>query len=418
MTVMTAETLVRDSLVIVLGGGQGERLYPLTQDRAKPAVPFGGPYRIIDITLSNCVNSGLRRIYVLTQYKSFSLDRHLRLTWSCFDEDLNEFIVPIPPQQRIGQRWYLGTADAIYQNIYTLEQEKPKHVIVLSGDHVYKMDYMAMLQYHIEKGADATLASVEIPLAEAYGFGTVSVDEDMRINGFLEKSPEPIPIPGNPNLCLANMGVYIFQTEALVQMVTEDAKQDSQHDFGKDILPRVKRVRPVFAYPFRDPETGKPKYWRDIGTLDAYYEANMDLLSERPPFDFHDPVWPIRTHQRQRPPAQFLRGPSGEMAGTAVDSIVSAGCIIRGGAVIHSVLSRGVCVGESAEVEGCILMDDVVIGKGARLRNVIVDKRVTIPEGAVAGFDEASDRRRFAVTENGIVVVPKGVPSTESFWRS
>jgi glucose-1-phosphate adenylyltransferase len=417
MSVATTQRLARQALVILLGGGQGERLYPLTRDRAKPAVPFGGPYRIIDVTLSNCVNSGLRRTYVLTQYKSFSLDRHLRLTWSCFDEGLNEFIVPIPPQQRIGERWYLGTADAIYQNVYTLEQDKPEHVVLLSGDHIYKMDYMVMLRYHIEKGADATLACVEVPVSEASRFGTVSVADDMRVIGFKEKSPDPVPVPGNPGLCLANMGVYIFKTAALVQMVAEDAKRDSQHDFGKDILPRVKEVRPIFVFPFRDPSTGKPRYWRDIGTRDAYYQANMDLLSESPPFDFHDPDWLIRTYQGQRPPARFLNGVGGAV-GAAVDSVVSAGCVIQGGSVVHSVLSPGVRVEDSAEVRDGILMDDVVVGRGARLRRVIVDKRVTVPPGAEVGFDEAADRRRFAVTENGVVVIPKGVPATESFWRS
>jgi glucose-1-phosphate adenylyltransferase len=412
------QQLARETLVIILGGGQGERLYPLTRDRAKPAVPFGGSYRIIDFALSNCVNSGLRRIYILTQYKSISLDRHLRLTWNAFDEGLGEYIVPIPPQQRIGERWYLGTADAIYQNIYTLEQERPKYVIVLAGDHVYKMNYLDMLMFHLEKGADATVACVEVPVADGKRFGVVAVDTNLRIRGFDEKPPNPKPLPDRPDLCLASMGIYIFETRALVQMITEDAKRDSTHDFGRDILPRVMNDRPVFAYPFKDENRKAVKYWRDIGTLDAYYQANMDLVAVDPVFNLYGDGWPIRTYLKQLPPAKFVFDERGGRAGMAVNSIVSNGCIIAGGRVSQSVLSSGVRVEEYAEVDESILMDFVTVCAGARVRRAIIDKNVTIPAGARVGYDLAADRKKFVVTDSGIVVIPKGVPRTQEFWRA
>ena len=403
---------------MIMAGGRGERLYPLTQDRAKPAVPFGGIYRIIDFTLSNCVNSGLRRVYILTQYKSISLDRHLRLTWTCFDEELGEFIAPIPPQQRIGERWYLGTADAIYQNIYTLEQERPRHVVVLAGDHIYKMNYLDMLNFHLEKRAEITVACVEVPVAEGRRFGVMSVDENMRIVGFDEKPVNPEPLPGRPDLCMASMGVYVFDTHSLVQLVTEDAKKDSTHDFGRDIIPRVVHERPVYAYPFKDENRKAVKYWRDIGTLDAYFQANMDLVAVDPVFNLYDAEWPIRTHQAQLPPAKFVFDEPDGRRGMALDSIVSHGCIIAGGRVSQSVLSPGVRVEVRAEVAESILMDEVVISEGARVRRAIVDKRVVIPPGARVGWDLAADRKKFTVTESGVVVIPRGVPAGEDFWRS
>jgi len=408
----------KQTLVIVLGGGQGERLYPLTRDRAKPAVPFGGCYRIIDFTLSNCVNSGLRRVYVLTQYKSFSLDRHLRLAWTRFSEEIGEFIVPMPPQQRIGERWYLGTADAIFQNIYTLEQERPEYVLVLAGDHIYKMNYLTMLDQHKAKRADITVACVEVPIAEGPRFGVVSVDEMMRIVGFEEKPANPKPVPGRPDVCLASMGVYAFNTHALVQLVTEDAKRDSTHDFGRDILPRVMRERPTYAYLFQDENRKAIKYWRDIGTLDAYYQANMDLVAVDPLFNLYDTAWPIRTNLKQRPPAKFVFDEDGGRRGIAVDSIVSQGCIIAGGSVARSVLSTSVRVEAHARVEESILMDDVTVGIGAHVRRAIVDKAVVIPPRARVGWDLAADRKKFTVTESGIVVIPKGVPRGEEFWRA
>lgn len=409
---------IKNTLAIILGGGQGERLYPLTRDRAKPAVPFGGSYRIIDFTLSNCVNSGLRRVYVLTQYKSISLDRHLRLAWDRFNEEAGEFVVPIPPQQRIGERWYLGTADAIYQNIYTLEQERPKYVVILAGDHLYKMNYMEMLQFHISKGAEITVACVEVPLADGKRFGVIAADDNMRIQGFDEKPANPKPMPGNPDLCLASMGIYIFETRALVRLVTEDAKRDSAHDFGKNILPSVMHERPVFAYPFKDENRKAMKYWRDIGTLDAYYQANMDLISVDPEFNMYDHSWPIHTYQVQAPPAKFVFDEPGGRVGSATNSIVSNGCIIAGGHVSRSILSTNVHVDIHALVEDSIIMDDVRIGHDSRIRRTIIDKDVDIPPHSTVGYDLAADRKRFSVTDSGIVVIPKGVPASDEFWRS
>ena len=415
---MTEHQLTRETLALVLGGGQGERLYPLTRDRAKPAVPFGGTYRIIDFTLSNCVNSGLRRVYILTQYKSFSLDRHLRLGWSFLNEEIGEFIVPVPPQQRIGERWYQGTADAIYQNIYTLDQERPTYVVVLSGDHIYKMNYMDMLKFHIHKGASCTVACVEVPVAESKRFGVVTVDNEMCIRGFQEKPDMATPLPDNPGLFLASMGVYIFNTRTLVQTISEDAKKDTPHDFGRSILPAVMETGKLFAYPFKDENHKDTKYWRDIGTLDAYYQANMDLVSVDPLFNLYDPDWPIRTFEHQCPPAKFVFNEAGGRVGSAVASIVSNGCIVAGARVVNSVLSPRVRVDPWCVVEDSILMDGVHVGERCHLRRVIADKQVRIPPGTRIGFDPVADRRKFAISENGVVVIPKDVPEGEEFWRS
>ncbi len=416
---MREEKLARDTLVIALGGGQGERLYPLTRDRTKPAVPFAGTYRIVDFTLSNCLNSGLRRIYVLTQYKSISLDRHLRLTWNCFNEEFGEFVVPIPPQQRIGERWYEGTADAIFQNIYTLQRERPRLVLVLAGDHVYKMDYLEMINFHEEKGAEITVACVEAPIAEASRLGVVSVDDDGRIVQFEEKPTSPQPIPPCPGRCYVSMGIYVLDTPALVQFVTEDAKHDTTHDFGRDIFPRVIHTRSVFAYPFNAANRKGFSYWRDIGTLDAYWQANMDLLEADPAFDLNEPEWPIRTYHPQYPPARFVSHESGEgIGGTASNSIVSQGCVITDARVDRSILSPAVRVEAAAEVVESILMDEIVVGRGARVRRAIVDKNVVIPAGVRIGWDVESDRRKFTVTEKGIAVIHKDVPPSGGFWRS
>lgn len=415
---MNDQKLARDTLAIILGGGQGERLYPLTRDRAKPAVPFGGVYRIIDFTLSNCVNSGLRRVCILTQYKSYSLDRHLRLAWTSFDESIGEYIVPIPPQQRIGERWYLGTADAIYQNIYTLEQERPEYVVILAGDHLYKMNYMDMLRFHVQNGADITVACVETPIADGKRFGVIEVDHTWRIRGFEEKPAHPKHLPDDPKHCLASMGIYIFSIKPLVQLVSEDSKRDTTHDFGRDILPRVMNDRPVYAFPFIDQNRKSVKYWRDIGTIDAYYQANMDLIAVDPLFNLYDDSWPIRTFHQQSPPAKFVFDEVGGRRGIAISSVVSDGCIIAGGHVVNSVLSPRVRVDAFAHVEDSILMDKVVIGEGARVRRAIIDKEVVVPPGAHVGYDHNADRRKFTVSESGIVVIPKGVPETQEFWRS
>jgi len=414
---MSHRGMQRDTLVIVLGGGQGERLYPLTRDRAKPAVPFGGIYRIIDFSLSNCLNSGLRRVYVLTQYKSISLSRHLRRAWNCFDEELDEFVVPVPPQQRAGTRWYEGTADAIYQNIYTLEQERPRRVLVLAGDHIYKMDYGGMIDFHVSKKATVTVGCIEAPVEEGRRLGVMEVDDSMRVVGFEEKPEHPGALPGNPERCLASMGIYVFDTEPLVQLVSEDAKRDTSHDFGKDILPGNIGRYPVYAYPFKDENRATETYWRDIGTIDAYWEAHMDLLCEDRVFHLEDPSWPLRTYQEQHPPARFFDCGEAGCKGVARNAIVSHGAIVFGGLVERSALSPMVLVGAGSEIRESILMHEVRVGRQCRLRKVIVDKGVQIPDGAEVGYDAEFDRSRFTVTESGIVVIPKGVPPGEEFWR-
>jgi glucose-1-phosphate adenylyltransferase len=395
------KVILQDALAMVLAGGQGERLYPLTRDRSKPAVPFGGIYRIVDFTLSNCLNSGIRKIFVLTQYRSASLERHLKMGWDpVMSPELDEWIFTVPPQLRLRQSWYQGTADAIYQNIHLLEDQRPRHVLVLSGDHVYKMDYAAMLRCHEETGAVATIAAVDVPLHEAHAFGVLHVDDRSRIVSFQEKPEHPEPIPGRPERALVNMGVYCFDTRALVRALVEDARQATRHDFGHDILPRLLRTGDVCAYPFVDLEQ-RPLYWRDIGTLDAFYQASVDLLEAEPTFDLYDEAWPIRTLSRQLPPAWAAEGAVLRRA------IVSPGCVVQG-TVDGSVLSPQVRVGAGAQVEASVLMDGVVIGEWARVRNAIVDKRVRIPAGASVGHDVEADRDRFTVSAGGVVVIPKG----------
>src|SRR5829696_658508 len=392
---------------MVLAGGAGERLSPLTRERAKPAVYFGGPYRIIDFTLSNCINSGLRRIFIATQYKSLSLSRHIRMGWNIVSEELGEFVEILPPQKRVGEHWYLGTADAVYQNVYSIVQESPRHVIVLSGDHVYKMDYGKMLRFHMERGAAATLATIEVPVSEAHRFGIIAVDEAQRVVGFEEKPATPPTVPGSPDVALASMGVYIFETSTLIQALEADASQPTSHDFGKDIIPALYARAPVISYRFEDVNKKASKYWRDIGTLDAYYEANMDLCHVNPDFNLYDPEWPVRTHQVQAPPAKFVFADEGRRSGQALDSLISAGCIISGSTIRGSVLCPNVRVHSFCRVEESILMPGVRVGRHAQLRGVIVDRDVFIPRGAQIGYNEEEDRRRHTVTERGIVVVTK-----------
>jgi len=410
--------LLKDTLTLVLSGGQGERLYPLTRDRAKPAVPFGGIYRIIDFTLSNCLNSEIPRVYVLTQYKSFSLDRHIMLGWSSLfnNPELGRFIHILPPQQRTGQTWYLGTADAIYQNIYTLEREKPEQVLILAGDHIYKMNYAEMVRYHVERKADLTIACVNVPKAQANQLGIAVCDVDNRIQGFQEKPKEnPATIPGDPENCFASMGIYVFSTESLVRRVSADARKETAHDFGKNIIPEmVAENARVFAYPFKDENKKDVAYWRDVGTIDGYYEANMDLTEVNPLFNLYDETWPIRTYREQFPPAKFVFSePQGEhpsRRGQALDSLVPNGVIISGGTVEHCVLSPQVRINSYSHVQDSILMEGVSIGRRARIRRAIIDKGVRIPEGTTIGFDPEVDRARFTVTANGVVVVPKEMP--------
>jgi glucose-1-phosphate adenylyltransferase len=396
--------VVDDALVILLAGGAGERLYPLTRDRAKPAVFFGGPYRIVDFTLSNCINSGLRRIFIATQYKSLSLNRHIRMGWSIVSEELGEFVEILPPQKRVSEHWYQGTADAVYQNLYSIVQENAQHVIVLSGDHVYKMDYAKMLRFHKDSGAAVTLAAIEIPIHESYRFGVLSVDERDRVTGFIEKSTNAPSIPGSPDLALGSMGIYIFDTSVLLKALEADAAKPSSHDFGKDIIPALITELPTFAHRFYDENKKASKYWRDIGTLDAFYDANMDLCGVDPEFNLYDPEWPMRTYQPQAPPAKFVFAEKSRR-GEALDSIISPGCIISGSRVTGSVLCPNVRVHSYGLIEQSMLMPGVRVGRHARIRRAIIDRDVLIPRGAVIGFNPEEDRKRHTVTDLGVVVV-------------
>ncbi|MHC4307422.1 MAG: glucose-1-phosphate adenylyltransferase, partial [Planctomycetota bacterium] len=394
---------------IILAGGQGERLYPLTKDRAKPAVPFGGIYRIIDFTLSNCLNSGLRKIVVLTQYKSFSLDRHLRLGWNIFNNELNEYIEQIPPQQRISDQWYQGTADAVYQNIYTLEKEQPEMVMILSGDHIYKMDYRNMILFHQEKKADLTIACMDVPLDEGKRFGIIQTNEENRIVGFHEKPSVPIPSPNNPDVTFASMGIYLFNTRTLVKAIIGDAKQNTNHDFGKNIIPEMIHSKRVYAYPFTDENNNGLNYWRDIGTLDAYWQANMDLVQESPEFNIYNKDWPIRTYKAQYPPAKtvFNKNLPDARTDMILNSIVSGGCIISGAKVEGCVLSPDIRVGSNSEIYDSIIMESVRIGQNVKIRKAIIDKSVNIPDNMNIGYDREEDSKHFTVTDSGIVVVRK-----------
>jgi glucose-1-phosphate adenylyltransferase len=390
-----------DVLVMVLAGGVGERLYPLTKERAKPAVYFGGPYRIIDFTLSNCLNSGLRKIFIALQYKSLSLSRHLRMGWSVVADELGEFIEILSPQKRVGEHWYLGTADAVYQNLYSILRENPRQLIVLSGDHVYKMDYAKMLRFHRERGAGATLAAIEVPSGEAQRFGVLQVDDQSRLTGFLEK-PKDLP-PGDQ--VLASLGVYIFDMDVLVPALEDDARRASTHDFGKDIIPALISKVPVYAYRFYDENKKGAKYWRDIGTLDAYYDANMDLCHVNPDFNLYDPEWPLRTNQVQAPPAKFVFADEGRRCGKALDSVISAGCIVSGSKIAGSVLCPNVRVHSFCDIDQSILMPGVRVGRHARIRRAIIDRDVFVPRGALIGYNAEEDRKRHTVSESGIVVV-------------
>jgi glucose-1-phosphate adenylyltransferase len=398
------------TLAIVLAGGSGSRLKPLTQDRAKPAVPFGGKYRIVDFTLTNCLHSGLRRVLVLTQYKSHSLQKHLRDGWSIFNPELGEYITPVPPQMRAGESWYTGTANAIHQNRYLLERSGAERVLILYGDHIYRMDYAPLIRAHTRHGAAATLACMAAPLEETTRFGVAQVDPKDRIMGFAEKPGYPAPLDGDPAHALASMGVYVFSMAVLLDWLERDhADGASGHDFGHDILPRLIDAHPVYAYRFGGNEgrVSVDRYWRDVGTLDGFYDANMDLLEPVSPLDLYQEDWPIRTYSGQHPPARTVPGTSGT-EGICINSIVASGAVIAGGSTQRSILSAGVYLDDESLVEESILFEGVRVGEGAHLRRCIVDKHVTIPPGARVGHEPDSDRERFTVTENGIVVMPKG----------
>jgi len=400
---------MKNIIAVVLAGGQGERLYPLTKHRAKPAVPFGGEYRIIDFTLSNCVNSNIRKIFVLTQYKSISLHRHLRQAWNIFANELGEYIEVLPPQQRISRDWYLGTADAIYQNLYSLANESAKHFIILSGDHIYKMDYSFMYNYHLEKGADVTLCVIEMDVEESRHFGVVEVDSDGRVIGFTEKPDAPRTIPGKEDKFYASMGVYIFAREKLFEALKEDNKTPgSQHDFGRDVIPAMlRRGDKIYAYSFHDENRKHEKYWKDVGTIDAYYEANMDLVSIDPHLNLYDKDWPIFTFHSQSPPAKTVHSEF-RRTGMLIESIISNGCIISGANVFRCILSPDVRINSYSEVSNSIIFNRVNIGRHCRIRRAIIDKDVHVPPGTVIGFDPEEDKKRFTVTEGGVTVVSAG----------
>jgi glucose-1-phosphate adenylyltransferase len=413
------EQIVIDVLTVILAGGKGTRLEPLTRDRAKPAVPFGGLYRIVDFCLSNCINSNLRHIYVVTQYKARSLDRHIAAGWGFLPRELGEYIEVLPPQQRIDEHWYQGTADAIYQNIYSIEKAAPRYILILAGDHIYKMDYGDMIRAHIERGSDLTVGCIPMPLADSIHFGAVQVDESDRITAFLEKPREAPPIPGDPAHFLGSMGIYVFTARLLYEILCQDAtRADSSHDFGKDIIPNMVQQYRVHAFRFRDKNRKATPYWRDVGTLDAYYQANMDLIEVVPVLNLYDTEWPIRTYQPQLPPPKFVfsaEGPVGvARRGEALDSMVCQGCIVSGGHVRRSILSPNVRVNSWADVDSSILFDGVDVGRHCRIRRAIIDKDVKIPPHTTIGYNLDHDRQRgFTVTEQGVVVIPKAeLPET------
>ena len=408
-------------LTILLAGGAGERLFPLTRERAKPAVPFGAIYRIIDVTLSNCINSGLRKIFILTQYKALSLNRHIRLGWNIVSPELGEFIEIVPPMKRVGEQWYQGTADAVFQNIYSILIEDPDYVLILAADHIYKMDYQKMLEHHRRMGADVTVGTIPQPADEASRFGVVRQDAGGAITGFLEKPTgaacEALQREGTVQ---TSMGIYLFTASKLVQMLRQDAgDMSSAHDFGKNIIPSMVDTHRVYSYPFVDENHQEALYWRDVGTLDAYYEATMDLVSVRPTFNLYDHNWPIRTRSLQNPPAKFVFAQEGSRMGLALDSIVSHGCIVSGGRVVQSVLSPDVRVNSYSEVQGAILFSGVSVGRYSRVKRCIIDRDVSIPENTQIGYDLDEDRARgYTVTESGVVVVGRPDPVEGEIGRS
>ena len=404
------KTDLSKTIAMLLAGGIGSRLSPLTTDRAKPAVPFGGKYRIIDFTLANCVHSGIHRILVLTQYKSHSLQKHLRDGWSIYNPELGHYITTVPAQMRTGQGWYSGTADAIYQNLYLLERSGAKYCLILSGDHIYRMDYAAMQTFHEEVSADLTVACMEVPLDEASTFGNLTIQANGRITDFIEKPQEPQPIPGNPDRAMVSMGIYLFSIQVLRDALNDDhASDNSGHDFGKDLIPSMITSHSVYAYRFGS-EAGRvtpDNYWRDVGTIDAYYQANMDLLEPVPALNLYQDNWPIRTYQQQTPPARTVPGESGN-EGIFINSILAGGVVIAGGSVQHSILFPNTFIDDESQIEDSILFEGVHIGKGAVIKRCIIDKYVRVPDSEQIGVDLEYDRQRFTVSDTGVVVVPKG----------
>jgi len=397
--------LTRNAFAIILAGGRGSRLQQLTRWRSKPAVPFGGKFRIIDFPLSNCINSGIRRVAVVTQYKSHSLIRHVQQGWGFLRGELGEYVEILPAQQRIETSWYAGTADAVYQNLDIIRRHRPGHIVVLAGDHIYKMDYGTMLAYHVEKKADMTVGCIEVDVESARAFGVMSVEPSGRVVAFDEKPANPASMPGKPGVSLASMGIYIFNPDFLYQQLISDAVNDSSdHDFGKNIIPGIINEHRVFAYPFRDPETNSQAYWRDVGTVDSFWEANMELIGVTPELNLYDREWPIWTYQEQLPPAKFVFDDD-DRRGAAVDSMVSGGCIISGAMVRHSLLFSNVKINSFSEVEDAVILPDVIIGERCRLKRVVIDKGCNIPDGTVIGENAAEDAKRFYVSPGGVVLV-------------
>lgn len=397
---------MRSTLSFILAGGRGTRLDPLTRDRAKPAVPFGGIYRIIDFTLSNCINSGLRQIYVLTQYKSFSLQKHILAGWDeIVSTQLGEFIDIVPAQQRVSDDWYKGTADAIYQNLYAIEDSQPEHVLILAGDHIYRMNYCEMLREMDNKNADVIVACIPMPKETSTDFGVMEVDSIGRITAFKEKPKDPETIPGAPDQIYASMGIYLFRTKAMMEELKLDAEDESsQNDFGKNIIPKmIERDKNVFVYNFTD-ENGDPEYWRDIGTRDAYYQANLDFVSPGAKLNPYDKAWPVRTSHSQYPPFRIV---AGTKPAQVSDTVGGGGTVIRGAKVTRSVLSTNVKILDGAEVSESVIMSGSVIGEGAKVKNAIIDKEVIVPPGAMIGYDKEQDEKQFALTASGITIVPK-----------
>lgn len=396
--------LTQNTLALILAGGRGSRLKHLTLWRAKPAVPFGGKFRIVDFPLSNCVNSGIRRIAVLTQYKAHSLIRHIQHGWGFLRAELGEFVEVVPAQQRIKASWYTGTADAVFQNLDIIRNHEPEYVLILAGDHIYKMDYGPMLAYHVARGAELTIGTIEVPVEVATAFGVMEVDEENRVIGFQEKPEHPKCIPGKEGVALASMGIYVFNTSFLYEQLIKDADTtQSSHDFGKDIIPSVIDKYRLVAYPFRDAD-GKQAYWRDVGTVDAFWEANMELIGITPELNMYDQEWPIWTYQAQLPPAKFIFDDD-DRRGMAVDSMVSGGCIISGATVRHSLLFSNVRVDSHSKLQDCVVLPDVQVGSNCRLRRVVIDKGCRIPAGTSIGYDPEEDAKRYYVSPGGVALV-------------
>jgi len=398
--------LTGGTLAVIMAGGRGERLKDLTAHRCKPATPFGGKFRIIDFVLSNCVNSGIRQISILTQYKAQSLIQHVQRGWSYLRGEFGEFVEVIPAQQQRGPLWYQGTADAVYQNIDLLHTHRPKHVLVLAGDHIYKMDYGPMIAYHVEKGADITVGVVEVPASESRHYGVLTATEWNRVTRFAEKPQVPETLPGRPDAILASMGIYVFNMRLLERMLSEDAVDGaSVHDFGKDILPKaIDSHLQVFAYPFQDVKTRAQSYWRDVGTLDAYYDANLELVQVKPELNIYDEDWPIWTYQVQQPPAKFVLDEDGRR-GSAINSMVSGGCIVSGAVVRESLMFSNVRIEERSSISGSVVLPHVVIGSNCIVKGAILDEGCEIPDGMRIGVDQSADAKRFHVTEKGVVLV-------------